>query len=193
MRGYLSFILVLLATSALLSAMLIAGSASSTDFSKAISAERAYLAQMDAKEAAMEAMRQGVRAGFSDYDKTHSTDNCRHCPGACMETVAPFPRPPNYCDTGLCGTCFRESEARAAAEAGAQERLSLLRTHRFYDDLGVSIGAADAEVLLRPAPEGKNGFALDSVRLRSAMQVNASSDALSINGYSELPRGMVIR
>ncbi|MEW6035028.1 MAG: hypothetical protein AB1529_00305 [Candidatus Micrarchaeota archaeon] len=193
MRGYLSFILVLLASSALLSAVLVSGSPSSLDFSKAISAERAYLAQMDAKEAAMEAIRQGAEEGFSDYDETHSTAGCMHCPGLCMAALPPFPSPPNYCDKALCDMCFRESDARAAAETGVQERLSLLRAHDFGDGFDISIGPADAEAMLRPVPEAKNGFALDSVRLRSAMRIDASSESLRISGFSELPEGVVIK
>jgi len=188
MRGYLSFVLALVACGVLLSCHSLLNSSSSFDLSKAISVERAYGIQMDTKEAAMESIRQGAAAGFVAYDVGHETGNCTHCPGLCLPPPAP-----DYCDAALCERCFIESGARASAEGGALASLDALRGHQSDDAFAISLGKTDLEVFLEPDPLSKNGFSFSHARLRTPLWIEAGSVALGISASSELPAGLVIR
>ncbi|MEW6748081.1 MAG: hypothetical protein AB1295_00025 [Candidatus Micrarchaeota archaeon] len=187
MRGYVSFVLVFLAASVMLSAYGLQ-SATRPDLSRAVSAERAYGLQMDIKQSATESIRQGALEGFTLYDNAHDVDKCIHCPGACLPPPAP-----NRCDPAICALCFREDEARESAISGAQDRLAALAKHSFDGQFQALITAPSMDVLLRPDPARHNGFSIDYTVLRSPLSVSVRSESLEISAFSELPGGLVIR
>ncbi len=192
MRGYISFLLVFASVLLFLSLMELRLASGSTDLSSAIRLERANGFGMNAKEAAAECIRQGARDGFADYDSAHSLGSCAHCPdNICAYPVPPAPPPPNFCDATLCLGCFRESGARLAAEAGAAAAMRSLSVSD--GDFEAAFGGAEVESFLRHDPAGRNGFALDSVRLREPLPISFGSVKLRILSSAALPRGLVVR
>ncbi len=192
MRGYVSFMLAFCCVMLLLSLAALRLSASDIDLSSAIALERVEGASLNLKEAAAEAARQGAAAGFAAYDSAHSVGACRHCPDSfCSYAIPPAPPPPGYCDALLCSSCFREGEARAAAESGAAASVASLPAEE--GDVELRIGQAAFESSLRPDPLGRNGFALDYVRLKETLELHASLPAFGISLDGRLPSGMVIR
>ncbi|MEW6721785.1 MAG: hypothetical protein AB1324_00830 [Candidatus Micrarchaeota archaeon] len=191
MRGYVSFVLVFSSALLLSSLILLYDSSGRADLSKAVTAERAYGIQMNAKEAAIESVRGGAESGFSAYDTVHSLENCTHCTD---HGCAPLsdPPPPNYCSEALCDGCFRESGAREAALSSAQARLSALRGHEFDRDFNVSIGNAELEAFLAPDGTAKNGFALSGVRFRRALQIDVQSGKFGIFAAGKIPQGVTL-
>lgn len=132
MRGYLSFILVLVSVSIILSLLMAEGELATLDFSKSIAVERMYQTELNIKQGVLEAARTGSRNAFFLYDETHDRENCKHCPDmGCIPWVPPEPPPPNHCDPVLCAMCFRDAEAMAAAAMGAQMSVSLLESATF--------------------------------------------------------------
>lgn len=194
MRGYLSFVLVFLSTILLLSVVSLLAQARTSDLSKALSFERSYAVQMNAKECIIETARQGAAAGFASYDASHDISLCRHCTDHfCVPPTPANPLPPNRCQESLCAQCFRESEARAASEAGALLALSSLENHRFDDEFNASHGPAVMEAYLAAEPESKNGFGLSMLRFRRELQIGFHSEKFRIDAGSKLPGNMVIR
>lgn len=187
MRGYVSFVLVFLASAIALSSYSLLSSGF-PDISKAICAERAYGLQMNIKETALESVREGALEGFADYDVSHDVRSCVHCPGACLP-----PPSPNHCDPALCMGCFREDEARLSAALGAQARLASLHQHGFDGSFSIILGQPHLDVFLKPDPLSRNGFSVDYAILRSPLKISVRSDSMEISAASELPEGMVIR
>lgn len=191
-QGYLSFIVVFASLVLIFSLLEVQAASGSIDLSKAVSVERAYGVQMNAKEAAIESVRHGALYGFTEYDNSHDINLCRHCPDSfCIPSVPPA-APPNYCDPLLCSRCFREPDARMAAEQHAIAGLDLLRNHQFDADFELQLGQPSIEAFTRAEPLSKNGFALGHVRFRSDLAMNASSPKLGLSAYGRLPGGMVI-
>ncbi len=192
MRGYISFVLAFCCVLLLISLAALRRSASDIDLSPAIALERLEGSSLNMKEAAVEAAREGAASGFASYDLTHSVEGCRHCPDSpCAYPIPPAPPPPNYCDPLLCASCFREAEARAAAESGAAESVASLPSAA--GDVGLRIGPARFESSLSGDPLGRNGFALGHVRLAEALELDASIPAYGLSLDASLPTGMVIR
>lgn len=110
-------------------------SAAQIDLSEAIAAERVYQAQMNAKEALLEAARRGALEAYSEYDLSHSQEACvRYCPE--MGVCAVPGNPP--CDPVLCGAqCFRVSDAEAAAEYGAMAGMRGAAAAEFDPDVDI--------------------------------------------------------
>jgi len=196
MRGYLSFVLVLLSAILLLSAVSVLSEARLYDLSHAVALERAYGLEMNAKECALETIRQGAAAGFNAYDASHDLPSCSHCIDHFCSPPTPIdPLPPNICEEGLCSGCFRESEARAFAAEGASAALALLQTYGFDEDFSVSFkdsGPGSLEAFLVPDLSVKNGVRLDSVRFREGLPLSVQSDRLGVSLSARLPKGMVI-
>ena len=90
----------------------------SISFSKAIAAERNYQAQMNFKETAIEAIRQGANEGFGLYNISHDINKCD------PQSQGGHNHP----------ECFRIEEARLWARSGAFLRLSMLDTTMFDPD-----------------------------------------------------------
>lgn len=194
MQGFVSFILVFVSVPLLLSALSISQAAGHSDLSKAVAVERAYGLHMNAKEAVLEAVRQGSGSGFAAYDSSHDILLCRHCPDHYCVSPSPLnPAPPNACDSDKCGRCFREAEARAAAELGALTSMSSLRPHIFDGDFSVGVGTARTEAFLRAEPLAKNSISLDFVRFRDALPISVDSERLEVRGKWEIPQGTVVR
>lgn len=192
MRGYVSFLLVFVSILLFLSLMQLRFASSPPDLSMAVAFERSYCIEMNAKEAAIETLRQGAEAGFAGYDSTHSIEACIHCQdNGCAYPAPPAPPPPNICDAALCLGCFRESEARWAAETGAASALRALGVSD--GDFDAAFGVASAESFLRHDPAGRNGFALDKVRLREQIPISFGSVRFGLSSRSELPKGLVVR
>ncbi|HSB47620.1 MAG TPA: hypothetical protein VLD37_06415 [Candidatus Bilamarchaeum sp.] len=192
MRGYVSFLLVLLASLALLQLLALHGASGDFSLSDAVAAERAYGLEMNAKEGAIESVRIGAREGFEKYDRATSVENCRHCPDHfCQPPTPADPLPPNACDS-RCDACFRESDARRSAEGGALERISALAGHDFGPDFNVSFDSAALETLLRPEPLSKNGYAVDYSRFRKKYWINISSAKFRLERDSAIPGGYAV-
>jgi hypothetical protein len=193
MRGYVSFVLVLLASLVLLDLLALYDASHETNLSDAVAAERAYGIEMNVKEAVIQSVRLGAGEGFGEYDRATDVRNCRHCPdNFCAPPTPADPYPPNACDPPRCSLCFRESGARKAAIDGALETLRDLEGHRFDQDFSVSFGGAELEVLLRPDPLSKNGYSLDFARFRKKNGMNISSDKFRIDQESKIPGGFTI-
>lgn len=189
MKGYVSFVLASAAILLGLSLMRLQLSWSGFDLSPAIAIERAYGESMNMKETALEAMRQGALGGFGSYDASHDMEGCSHCPESFCSYA--MPPPPNFCDAERCGSCFRESDARAAAEKGAEDALGSLS---FPDgDFGHSVGGTDTEAFLRHDISGRNGFSLDYLRLRQPLRLGLAPGRLGLSAEASLPEGLVVR
>jgi len=117
MRGYLSFLLVLASASLILSLIEASEAPSKISFSRAIAAERAYQAQMNAKEMALEAIRDGGVRYFQEYNLTH--------PPGCKDPQLP------------CH--FRMDEAALAAKTGSYLYAAQLRPDAFSPGMDVRI------------------------------------------------------
>jgi hypothetical protein len=196
MRGYLSFVIVLISSLLLLSLIPLLSQARSADLGPAVAIERAYGLEMNAKECAIEAIRQGAARGFDDYNASHDLGNCSHCEDHfCVPPTPADPLPPNRCDALLCSNCFREQDARSAAANGALAGLILLRANRFEGDYNVSFGDAfpdDLDVFLAPDAFARNKLRVGGTRLREDLAIRVQSDKLGVSLKSRLPKGMVI-
>lgn len=179
MRGYLSFVLVLVSIVLVLSLLEFSIKEEST---KALLTERSYSLSMNVKEAVIESIRYGAHEGYSQYDLEHDILMCKHCP-VCL---------PAFCNPILCQQCFYESEARRHAKAAALARLEILKKCHFDQDFTISIGTADLEVHSTPDALSKNGFALDSIKLNNDVTIMLFSEKFNITGQSKLPGGMII-
>ncbi len=192
MRGYTSFVLALCSALLLMELASLRLAASDLSLADAVELERIDGALLNSKEAAMEAARQGAESGFGAYDSSHSLGACMHCPdNFCSYYLPPAPPPPNHCDALLCSSCFREEEARAAAEAGATALIRSLPGS--IGDVGIGVGDPSVEPFLRREMAGRNGFALDYIRLGKELVLNGSLAGSSLTASGALPRGMVIR
>ncbi len=193
MRGYLSFVLVFSSVMLIITLILVFQASVSADYSKAVSVERAYAIQMNAKEAVLESVRYGSLGGFRLYDSGHEVSKCKHCPDHfCIPPTPPDPAPPNVCDETMCSACFRESEARVAAQDGAGASVSLLRQHQSDPQFPVSLGELDIEASLKADALSKNGFSLGSMRFRKGLGISVDAGAFGIRGESGIPEGMVV-
>jgi len=103
MKGYLSFLLVFASAFLILTILQSYYAPNEVSFQKAIAAERVYQVEMNSKEAALEAVREGGREGFSIYNQSHFSFIC------------------NDPDLGgpLDPLCFRIDEAKIWVKAGA--------------------------------------------------------------------------
>jgi hypothetical protein len=187
LQGYISFILVLASLALVLAMLEMNLAAGDRDFSKAVAVERAYGLQMNAKEAVLEAARQGAKEGFGAYDGTHSLAACR----ACMDYGCAAGVPPS-CDDAACRACFRENEARQAAEEGAGAAVAGLARHRFDRDFQVSVSGFACVARLRAEPAARNRFALDSISLGKRLAIGVRSDKFGVSADAALPEGLVI-
>jgi len=193
MRGYISFLLVLLASLVLLNLLELYGSSSDIDLSDAVAAERMYGLEMNVKEAIIASVRLGSVDGFSEYDTDHDVKKCMHCPdNFCAPPTPADPFPPNICDKLLCDQCFRESEARNSAKDGAQMRFEALGGHQFDPDFILSFHPMEIEILLKPDPLSKNGYLLDFARFRKNCEFEISSEKFPLERKSKIPGGYVI-
>ena len=191
MRGYLSFLLVLVGSFIL--AGMLSLYRSPPDLSGALSAERAYGLEMNVKEAALECLREGASEGFSDYSGSHDIRECVHCPdNACVPPSPMDPFPPNACEPIACSKCFRESEARAAAVSGAASCLSLLEAHEFDPDFSEDFASPVLESSLRPDPLSKNGLSLDKVRFREDFKFEIRSERFGMGIEAAVPGGFAV-
>src|SRR4030095_3907449 len=129
MRGYFSFSLVLLSSLLALSLLMLHHQSGQRDLSKAVSVQRAYGLQMNAKESVVESMRQGASAGFGYYDSTHDIAMCKHCPDNFCAPTIPGVTTENACDATLCSACFREADARESAVSSAAAKAAALNGH----------------------------------------------------------------
>jgi hypothetical protein len=189
MRGYLSFVLVMVSLLLVFSLLDAREASLSTDLSKAISVERVYSLQMNVKECILEAARQGADEGFKAYDATHDIKKCIHCPDSFCSSN---PRAKNRCDPGLCTQCFHEGEARGEAKKYAEARIGLLGIHDFDPDFTVTLWDAEVELLTQPDPTAKNGFSPDYTRFKKNLRISLVSDKLGISADARIPRGVVI-
>jgi len=188
MRGYLSFVLAFLSLALLLSLLSLSQAADSTDLSRAIAVSRAYGVLMNIKESLLEAVRLGGGEGFASYDGSHSIESCLACP----DHFCGLPAAPNGCDAGLCAMCFREGEAREAAETEAIAKAGMLGGCGFDGGFNTTIGDAEFEVFLKAANGTKNGYALDYGRFRRRVAVRASSGALDVAAEGAIPAGTAV-
>jgi hypothetical protein len=179
MRGYLSFVLVLLSIGLVFTLLELNIYPSS---SKALLIERSYSLSMNIKEAILESLWQGTQTGFDNYNLNHDIAMCIHCP-ACH---------PKTCDPLRCQQCFRESESRDAAKTHALISLDKLRLHSFDPDFDVSIGDVQLEVYTSPDPLSKNGFSLDSVKITNNIPILINSEKFDIYGEVHVPLGVII-
>ena len=189
MRGYLSFILVLVSLQLVFSLLEIKSATDSFDLSKALSVERAYSVQMNVKECVLEAARQGAHEGFAVYDASHDIKFCRHCPDS---YCSPVPEAPNRCDSALCSQCFREDDARAEAERHALSNMGMLLDHQFDSDFIVTIMDAKMEAFTKPGLTARNGYALGYLRFREDLGIGLESAKFNLSADAEIPRGVVI-
>ncbi len=179
MRGYLSFVLVLLSIGLVLTLLELNIHSSST---KAVLIERSYSLSMNVKEAILELLWQGAQSGFDSYNLDHDIAMCVHCP-ACH---------PKTCDPLKCQKCFRESDSRSAAKAHALASVDKLKIHVFDSDFDVSIGDVQLEVYTAPDPLSKNGFSLDSVKITTNIPILIRSEKFGIYGEVTMPSGVII-
>jgi len=189
MRGYLSFVLVLVSLQLVFSLLDVKDASDSSDLSKALSVERAYSLHMNVKECILEAARQGAQEGFAVYDASHDIKLCKHCLDA---YCSPIPSALNHCDPFLCNQCFREDEARAEAERYALSKIALLRSHQFDSDFRVIILNENVEVFTTADGTAKNGYALDYLRFREDLGIGLESAKFNLSADAEIPRGVVI-
>lgn len=189
MRGYLSFVLVLLCLLILLSLLQAREASMHIDLSKAVMVERAYSISMNIKECVLEAARAGAADGFAAYDHSHDVRLCRHCADSYCSII---PIAVNRCDQALCSQCFREQEARAEAESGALSRMALLGPHAFDSDFSIGLSFPGLRAITRADVSGKNGYALDSLIFEDEVRISAESTKLGISAESKIPRGVVI-
>jgi hypothetical protein len=187
LRGYLSFILVLASLVLAFSLLDVHLALKSINFSKAVAVERTYGLQLNVKEAVAESARQGALDGFSAYDRAHDASSCR----ACLDHGCALMMPP-ACDGMKCAACFREDDARRAAEHEAEGKVAALSSHVFDDDFSVLISGFAPEARLRADRDAKNGFALDTVRLGEKLEIILQSQKFGISANATLPQGMVV-
>ena len=178
MRGYLSFVLVLLSLLLVFSLLELNFQEESQ---KAVIVERSYSVSMNVKECILETLRQGARKGFSDYDQSHDITLCKHCP----------PCAPQSCNMALCNQCFREQEARDQAESYALSNLDALRYHTFDSDFEVSVKDAEITVFLE-ARSAKNGLGFSMLRIDEDMVIDIKSEKFGTEGNAKVPRGMIV-
>ena len=186
MKGYLSFVLVLVSLSLIL---LLLNIQPSQNFSKAISLERISSIQMNLKEVLIESIRQGAQSGFADYDTSHSLEDCTHCIDHFCSVV---PLEPNYCNELLCSGCFRESDARTAASAEITLTISKLKNYSIDHDFSFSLTEPEFEVFLKPDLSSKNGFTIDFVRLKKDLILSLQSEKFNTSNSAKLPKGLVV-
>ncbi len=179
MRGYLSFVLVLLSIGLVFTLIEFNIHYSST---KALLIERSYSLSMNVKEAILESLWQGAQAGFDNYNLNYDIAMCVHCP-ACH---------PKTCDPLKCQKCFRESESRAAAKTHSLISINKLKSHSFDPDFEVSIGEVQLEAYTRPDPISKNGFSLDSVKITNNIPILIHSEKFDIYGEVNVPSGVIV-
>ncbi len=171
---------------------LLASTARNHSQSKAIAVERAYEVGMNTKETVILAIKSGARTGFNEYDATHFVAACTHCMDYACSLL---PESPNFCDPVMCKLCFREGDARSAAEQGALQTLSGLYGTKFDDDFDTSFDPTSAsslevECFLAPSAFAKNGFIADFVRLKNPIELNAIG--FGVESTTKLPKGLVI-
>ncbi|MCI0503840.1 hypothetical protein L0Y65_03955 [Candidatus Micrarchaeota archaeon] len=195
MRGYISFVLVFLCAILLLSAIPLLSQARSYDLSDAVLIERAYGLQMNAKECALEAVRQGAVAGFAGYDLSHDLGSCIHCADHfCAPPTPADPSPPNICDPARCRRCFREKEARNAAGAGAAQGLSRIRVQA-YGDAAAEYGDLGPDCLMAylvPDAWAKSGLRVGSVRFCDDLPVRVRLEDGGVSISGNIPKGTVV-
>lgn len=124
MRGYLSFLLAFASVFLILSFIEASEQSGKISFSKAIAAERAYQAQMNAKEAVLEAAHDGAAEGFRIYNSTHTVAACA--------------------DPATGDLCFKADDARLAAKLGAYSYIAKLSEARVDPDMDVRIWCRQA-------------------------------------------------
>jgi hypothetical protein len=195
MRGYLAFVLVFVSMALVLALLSMVAAAGPRSLSRAISVERAYGVQMNAKESALGISRQLGRKGFDIYRMTHFPQMCGHClDHFCIPSPLPAPLLGNSCSEQLCSLCFREDGARAYAEAGAAMGLASLNSGGVFDrDFSVSIDGGLPEAFLAPDPVMEGSYILDSMRFRVPLRIRVESDKLGISSDSSIPAGTVVR
>lgn len=148
MRGYFTFLIVFAAFALLLSLTQLNLNSKSHNLSGAITTEKFYRVQMNAKEVVIESARQGAQKGFDAYAATHSLAACSN-----PETQA---------------QCFRENEARASANAGALANMELLVAGSDFDDEITVVlvpGTYPVETSLKLSSTHHSGYELDTVTI----------------------------
>ncbi|HIE56406.1 MAG TPA: hypothetical protein EYP90_14745 [Chromatiaceae bacterium] len=171
MKGYLSFVLVFASVILILGFVQADLSAGTVDLSRAISAERAYQAQMNVKEVLLEAAAQGGLRGYGAYADGRSELACvQYCPdfGECLHPKTP------PCDMVKCADkCFRISDAQSEAEKGAMLKMREVSAAEF--DSG-----ADIVIWCGPKPP-------DAAQTNLAERMRSVRTALACDGCSQLP------
>ncbi|MBU0591996.1 hypothetical protein KKF81_04545 [Candidatus Micrarchaeota archaeon] len=190
MRGYLSFLVVFVSLIIIFSLIQLSIAVNNSDFSKSIVISRTYSLQMNAKELILESARLGATDGFFVYDSSHDIKNCGHCPDA---GCSPDPRAPNRCDTRMCDSCFRESDARKEAENYATAQLDSLKSYTFDPDFYVSISIPVVQAFTKFDPLAKNSHSLDYIRFVGDVRIAIESEKFDISAKAHIPKGMVIR
>lgn len=120
MRGYLTFLLVLVSVIFILIIIQASQLPYQVSFSKAIAAERTYQVQMNSKEVILETIRLGAWDGYYAYTLFHHESVC--------ETEGP--EHPN---------CFRIPEARLWTQLGIYARLATLDTSMFDEEIEIEV------------------------------------------------------
>jgi len=147
-RGYFTFLIVFAAFALLLSLAQLNLNSKSHNLSGAIITEKFYRVQMNVKEVIIESARQGAQKGFDDYASTHTLAACSN-----PETQA---------------QCFRENEARAAANAGALANMELLVADSNFDNEMIVVllpGTYPVETSLKLSAAHHSGYELDTVTI----------------------------
>jgi hypothetical protein len=194
MKGYLSFVLASVSLALILSLLSLLAASKPGSLADAISVERTYGVQMNAKECIIGTVRQWGQKGFGEYALHHSVESCRFCPDHfCTPWSPPAPSPGNPCIPQLCSACFRESEARAFSENAVSIGLGSIPQDAFDPEYLVVLSHGPPEAFLSPDPAKPGGFHLDSIRFRQDILVHAESLKLGAESDASLPSGMVVR
>ena len=120
----------------------------SHNLSGAIVTEKFYRTQMNVKEVIIESARQGAQEGFDVYAATHTLAACSN-----PQTQS---------------QCFRENEARTAANAGALANIELILAASDFDEMDPVIvvpGTYPVETSLKLTAEHSSGYELDTVTI----------------------------
>lgn len=137
MRGYFTFLIVFAAFLLLISLAQFNSNAKTSNAGSAIWVERYYQVQMNAKEAVVEAAREGAKQGFSDYFSSLTIDcGLKKCVSECAKCSAVSPA----CLTGegCVATGAACTECTACVGAKAVSKFSVPCLNRKINAAGVA-------------------------------------------------------
>ncbi len=145
MRGYFTFLVVFAACLLLISLAQFNTSAKTSDLGSAIWVERYYQVQINAKEAVVEAARQGAREGFFQYSEELAACAVRDCTPKCGAlAVAAAPCFAGCVPAEIAGS-YSDDCLQRKINSVAAEKINLLDGAVFDPEIKVSIALSAAD------------------------------------------------